>query len=128
MNEFSLSAGEGKHQVYLKSVLCGKDVSICIYGGEIPHIGAIAVAVPEKSLSGDDKDSASVSVVCIPGHKEDELARHAALILSSKWQCIVTVSVGIHIDNASKEDINKLSTNVEKLVEDSIDKIVRKSK
>lgn len=117
MNEFSTKIGEGKYQVCLHAVFCGKDVSLCIFGGDLPHIGAVAVAVPRKSLRGDGSDSASASVICITGHKEDELARHIALRLSSKWQCNVTVSAGVHVDDAKEEDISTISGNVEELIE-----------
>lgn len=123
MKEISLNAGEGKHQVCLHALFCGKDVSVCIFGGDVPHIGAVAVAVPRKSLTGDGSDSASASVICITGHKEDEMARLVALRLSSKWLCNVTVSAGVHIDDAKNEDISILSENIEKLMENLIEKV-----
>ena len=123
MKEISLKAGEGKYQVFLHTLFCGKDVSICIFGGDVPHIGAVAVAVPRKSLTGDGSDSASVSVICITGHKEDELARSIALRLSSKWLSNVTVSAGIHIDDAKQEDIEVLSRNIEELIENLIETV-----
>ena len=123
MKEISLNTGKGKYQVCLHALFCGKDVSICIFGGDVPHIGAVAVAVPRKSLTGDGSDSASASVICITGHKEDEMARHTALRLSSKWQCNVTVSAGVHIDDVKKDDIAILSKNIEELMESLIDKV-----
>lgn len=117
MNEFSFKVGEGKYQVSLHALFCGKDASICIYGGEVPHIGAVAVAVPRKSLTGDGSNSASASVICITGHKEDELARLIALRLSSKWQCNVTVSAGVHMDDAKKDDVSILSEYINELVD-----------
>jgi len=125
MKEISLNAGEGKYQVCLHALFCGKDVSICIFGGDVPHIGAVAVAVPRKSLTGYGSDSASVSVICISGHKEDELARRIALRLSSKCLCNVTVSAGIHIEDAKKEDIAILSKNIEELMGNMIGKVNR---
>ena len=123
MKEISLIAGEGKYQVSLHALFCGKDVDLCIFGGDVPHIGAVAVAVPRKSLIGDSNHSASASVICITGHKEDELARNIALRLSSKWLCNVSVSAGIHIDDAKKEDIAILSKNIEELMVTMIDKV-----
>ena len=73
--EISLKAGEGKYQVFLHTLFCGKDVCICIFEGDVPHIGAVAVAVPRKSLTGDGSDSASVSVICITGHKEELMVK-----------------------------------------------------
>ncbi len=117
MNEISFETGEGKYKVYLHMLFCGKDASVCIYGGDTPHIGAVAVAVPRKSLTGDGSNSASASVICITGHKEDELARSIALKLSSVWQCNVTVSAGVHIDEAKKEDIEILGIKINELIE-----------
>jgi hypothetical protein len=123
VKEFSLNVGEGKYHVCLHTVFCGKDVVLCIVGGNVPHIGAVAVAVPRKSLTGDGSHSASVSVICITGHKEDELARSIALRLSSKWLCNVTVSAGIHIEDAKKEDIAILNKNIEELIGNMTDKV-----
>nr|WP_310443134.1 hypothetical protein [Tissierella sp.] len=106
-------------------MFCGKDVSVCIFGGDVPHIGAVSVAVPRKSLTGDGSNSASASVICITGHKEDELARLIALRLSSKWQCNVTVSVGVHVDDAKKDDIDIIGRNIEELVRNFTDKVAR---
>lgn len=117
MKNISLRAGQGKHQICLHALFCGKDASICIFGGDIPHIGAVAVAVPRKSLSGDESNSASASVICITGHKEDELARTAALRLSSQWLCNVTVSAGIHINDVEKADFSIITKNIEDLME-----------
>jgi len=89
----------------------------------MPHIGAVAVAVPRKSLTGDGSDSASASVICITGHKEDEIARQIALRLSSAWQCVVTVSAGVHIDDATKDDIVLLYANMQELSEKLPDKV-----
>ncbi|GEA32809.1 MULTISPECIES: hypothetical protein [Clostridium] len=123
MKEISLNVGEGKYQVFLHALFCGKDVSICIFGGDVPHIGAVAVAVPRKSLTGDGSNSASASVICITGHKEDEMARNIALKFSSKFMCNITVSAGVHIDDAKKKDIEVLGRNIKKIIKSFEDKI-----
>ena len=116
MQVLSLKTGEGKFEVYLNAVFMGRDVAIMISGGETPHIGAVAVAIPRKSLKGDGSDSASVSVICIPGHKEDELVQTTAKRLSTMWGCHVTVTAGLHIDRATQSDIETLNKNVESLI------------
>lgn len=125
MKEISLNVGEGKHQVCLHALFCGKDVSICIFGGDVPHIGAVAVAVPRESLTGDGSHSSSASVICITGHKEDELAREIALRISSKWLCNVTVSAGVHTHDASTDDIAILNRNIQELMKNLLDKVNR---
>lgn len=69
------------------------------------------MATPRPSLADKAKVSASASVLCVTGHKEDQLARDAALRLSSAFQCIVVVTVGLHVDDASAEEIRRLSDN-----------------
>ena len=116
MKKINLSTGEGKYKVILNALFCGKDISICISGGDEPHIGAVAVAVPRESLTGDGSNSASASVICITGHKEDEMVRRIALDLSSKWKCNVAVSAGVHINDANKDDIVKLNMIIKDLM------------
>lgn len=113
MKQISLKVGDGKYKIFLNAIFCGNDISVCIFGGDKPHIGAVAVAVPRKSLKGDGSNSASASVICITGHKEDEIARSTALKISSKFFCIANVAVGIHINNASLDDLKIINLNVE---------------
>jgi hypothetical protein len=120
MQALSLKTGEGKFEVCLNAVFMGRDVAVTISGGETPHIGAVAVAIPRKSLRGDGSDSASVSVICIPGHKEDELVQITAKRLSTIWGCHVTVTAGLHIDRATPSDIEILNGNVEKLINELV--------
>ena len=111
MRSFSVSAGEGAHRVEILCALLGPDVCLCIGGGQKPHIGAAALAVPRESLRCDGGSSASASVLCVTGHKEDELAREAALRFAARVGGRVLVSAGIHIDQAEERDILLLMDN-----------------
>ena len=122
MRVLSLKTGEGKFEVYLNAVFMGRDVAVMISGGEKSHIGAVAVAIPRKSLKGDGSDSASVSVICIPGHKEDELVQITAKRLSTMCGCHVTVTAGLHIDRATSSDIEILNKNIETLISELLEK------
>ncbi len=103
--------GEGKHRVEAHVKRCGNDVLVAFTGGGAPHIGAAALAVPRPGISDPAKCSASASVLCVTGHKDDELARAAALRLAASIGNTVCVTVGIHIDNAAKTDICLLCEN-----------------
>jgi len=111
MKHFCISVGKKQFIVEAEVIICGKDLNICIGGGEAYHIGASALAIPRKSLEDEEANSSSASVLCVIGHKEDELARQAALELSSLFQCKVNVTLGMHIDHATKEDIQILYEN-----------------
>jgi hypothetical protein len=116
--------GKGQYGIKAYLILCGKDIVLTISGGSKYHIGATALAIPRPSLDEPQKISATASVLSVVGHKDDELARHAALLIASTMNCIVTTVVGVHIDNASEEDIKILMENSLK----TIDIIIRKLK
>jgi gallate decarboxylase subunit D len=117
MKHFNAKAGDKQYLVEAEVIVCGEDLNICIGGGEVCHIGASALAVPRKSLADEGNKSASVSVLCVTGHKEDELARKTALELAALFQCKVNVTVGMHIDRATPKDIQILSANYEKVID-----------
>ncbi|MDH8678087.1 hypothetical protein QE109_08005 [Fusibacter bizertensis] len=113
-----MTVDKNKYEITLNKILCGKDLSVSIYGGDKPHIGAVAVAVPRESLSGDGSISSSASVICITGHKEDDLARKVALKISAAWNCVVSVTVGIHIEDATVSDFMEIERGVHELVDE----------
>ncbi|WP_421900382.1 hypothetical protein [Maridesulfovibrio sp.] len=83
----------------------GKDFNVSLYGGDGPHIGAVALAVPHPGLRDQEKVDASVSMLTVCGHKEDELARRISYALATAFNCTVSVACGIHLDNATPQEI-----------------------
>ncbi len=118
MNTKQLEIGRNPYKISATVTLCGTDVAVIIGGGEKPHIGAVGLASPRPSLKDASIVSASVSVICVLGHKDDMLAREAASFLSTKFNANVVVSVGLHLDNATKEDIEKLKDNFDAIIID----------
>ncbi|KMT22890.1 hypothetical protein [Clostridium cylindrosporum] len=116
MNSIRERVGTGKYVVEGFAIWCGEALNITIGGGEKYHIGAVGIAIP-SSLKGENKRSATTSVLCIQEHKEDEYARYAAKHLATALDCVVTVSIGIHIDDVSKEDIEVLSNNFKEIID-----------
>ncbi|WP_374019799.1 hypothetical protein ABU162_09155 [Paenibacillus thiaminolyticus] len=111
MRTFKTAVGEGKHIVEIIAIVCGIDISVVICGGELYHIGACALGIPRASLENKERVSASASVICATGHKEDQLARHASLELAAEFNCRVNAAVGIHINQAEPADLIKLQEN-----------------
>lgn len=89
----------------------GADLLVLVTGGQRPHLGAVAMAAPRPSLAAPGATSATASVFCYPGHKEDELARTLALRLASALNVKVTVAAGAHWDDLSGEDIAQVGAN-----------------
>ena len=90
-------------RVRLEALALGEDWSVALTGGERPHIGAVALGVPYDKPDGGW--SACVSVLTLPTHKEDALARLCADRLARAARHTVTVCCGIHTDALTKEGI-----------------------
>ena len=115
--EFTVQTEEEAYNLSASVRLIGEDVLVAIWGGEKPHIGAVAVAQPRPSLRDPAVTSSSASVICLVGHKEDELAKAAAEILAAVLKTRVVVTAGIHWDNLAPEAIQHVVRNSEVLVE-----------
>ncbi len=86
----------------------GDDLTVAVYGGDRPHIGSIAIAIPRPSLSDAAKFSATTSVVNVTGHKDDVVGAQVASALSARLRCVVSVSCGIHFDNITSNQLQVL--------------------
>lgn len=107
INSYDYKNEDGKYSEEAIVVKCGQDISATIGGGDKYHIGAMAIGVPRKEFNNDEKRkcTASTSVICVLGHREDELSYNVAKYLATELNCTVTVvSIGIHIDNINQHD------------------------
>lgn len=129
-------------QLCLTVQCMGKDMCLHLFGGASPehssatfpcdaqmlandnlptqgaHVGAVALALPRPSNSGSGAGSASVSLLTVPGHQEDMLARHLALLVARQLGITVVLVCGIHVDKATADTIQSLETMAHSLVDD----------
>jgi hypothetical protein len=77
----------------------------------------VALAAPRESLRGGGERSASASVLCVAGHKDDELARALALRAATRLGRLTVVTVGLHVEAAGPADIALLVGNCEEALE-----------
>lgn len=106
-----VSIGKGRYRIDLTAIITMDGLIISIVGGEKPHVGAIAVGIPRPSLRDPSKLSATTSVFIMVGHKDDEVAKPVAERLARELNQTVVVVAGMHIEEAEKEDIRKLTYN-----------------
>ncbi len=111
MSILKIRKGAGSYQIEAVAIRCGRDISVSFGGGRAYHIGAAALAIPRASLASPEKRSASASVLCVTGHKDDLLCREAALRICAALNAVVNVTVGLHLDCACAEDIQALTDN-----------------
>ena len=109
-------AGTGRHRLWGTAQLSHDGLSVNLLGGEVPHIGAVAVSIPRVSLSSPRRRSATTSVFTIVGHKEDELARSVASELARRLGVITVVVAGVHIRRAGPADIATVLGNANQAV------------
>ena len=121
--EFNVKTNEGAYDLEAGVRLIGQDLLVAIWGGEKPHIGAVAIAQPRPSLKDPEVMSATASVICLTGHKEDELAKAVSEILAAALNTPVVVTAGIHWDNISKDGIQRVIENIKILVDLILERI-----
>lgn len=121
--DFTIHTNEGEYDLSAHVRLIGDDILVAIWGGEKPHIGAVAAAHSSPSMKDPKVMSTTASVLCYSGHKEDDLAKFAAKKLAAALDTKVVVTAGIHWDNLSAGGIQKVIRNSEDLVMSILRKI-----
>jgi hypothetical protein len=81
----------------------GDDVVVTIGGGEKPHVGCVVLAVP--SPKEGPGHSPSVSVLTIPPHKEESIARPVAEGVCRRLGRVTVVTAGVHEDTIDRTGI-----------------------
>lgn len=84
--------------IRLKAIEIGKDISIIISGGDIPHVGAISIYSKEegiKTISLKNHKDYIIGEMCINSIKDIAIGN-------------ISVTSGIHIDNITNEQIDNV--------------------
>ncbi len=101
-----ITAGKGRYKVWLKEERLSENRLYILGGGGKPHIGGVVVKEPGKKAK----------VVKLQGHYDHEVLEPIAEEACKKYNTTVIALGGVHIDNASKEEIDKLVENCRELV------------
>jgi hypothetical protein len=101
-----ITSGEGKYKVFLEEKMIGADLIYILGGGERSHIGGIVICEPEKKPN----------VVRLEGHFDDIVLQPIAEAACKKYKIKVIAVGGVHVDNASQEEIDILVKNCKELV------------
>jgi hypothetical protein len=83
----------------------GEDLVVAVGGGERPHVGSVVLAQPVPSKSPGKAWTASCSVLTIPPHKEEPLARGIATRLAEALGRVTVVTAGVHDDNLDADGV-----------------------
>jgi len=96
-----LTWGKGKYKVWLEQKKIGGDLVYFLGGGEKPHIGSIIISEPGKKTK----------ITKFHGHYDYIVLKPIAEAACKKYKRKVIAIGGIHVDNATKEEINILVKN-----------------
>lgn len=99
----------------------GKDLTVCVSGGDTPHIGSVVMSVARPGLTGEGTGVTS-SVLNGMGHKDEYVARKFAEALAKKDNCTVVCTCGIHIDGITEAQLKEVSECCNRLLEKLMNK------
>ena len=101
-----ITSGEGKYKVWLKQIEMGNDRIYILGGGEKSHLGSVIICEPGKEAN----------VINFEGHYDYIILKSIAEEACKKYKTKTVALGGIHIDNASKDEIDKIVENCRSLV------------
>ena len=101
-----ITFGEGKYKVFLEEKKFDEDLIYILGGGEKSHIGGVVICEPGKKPE----------VVALEGHYDYVVLKLVAEAACKKYDKRVATIGGIHVDNATKEEIDVLVNNCKELV------------
>ena len=101
-----ITSGNGKYTVTLEEIDIGSNKLFILKGGEKPHIGGIAICQPDEKPK----------IISLENHKDHKVLLPIAEKGCKKFGVTTVATGGIHIDNASKEEIDIILKNCEELI------------
>ena len=95
-SRLSVEDRESGQRIEARVTAVGEDFVIAVGGGEKPHVGCVVLAQP---ISSKGAWSTSCSVLTIPPHKEEPIARGIATRVAEASGRVTVVTAGVHDDN-----------------------------
>ncbi len=109
--------GEGRYQITIEGfATAGHGLCLLMTGGDLPHNGGTVVASPRmKSNAKHENDrTADLWVSGVPGHKDTEIGMPIAKLLATSLNEAISLTIGIHLDHASLDEIKLVCDNCQK--------------
>jgi len=101
-----ITSGDGKYKVWLKQIEMDNDRVYILGGGEKSHLGGVIICEPGKETN----------VLSLEDHYDYIVLKPIAEEACRKYNTKVAALGGIHIDNASKGEIDKIVENCRSLI------------
>jgi gallate decarboxylase subunit D len=98
-----VTAGRGVRSLRAVACRAGADLTIAVGGGNAPHVGCVVLAQSHPGRDGAVRVTSSV--IAIPPHREEALARPLAETLARALGGSVVVAAGVHEDDLTPEGV-----------------------
>ena len=95
MRQFTLNQELMGAPITVHVICLPNGLQVTVYGGTLPHIGAVSVADPQGNVTTQQ----------FPTHKDGLVSERWARVLSEAGYRPAVVAVGIHYDDLSREQI-----------------------
>jgi hypothetical protein len=123
---YEIREGSGRHGILLRLWETEHGWIGGLTGGELSHVGGVVLANPRPSLSGSGT-SCDIWAIPLPGHLDCDVAVPLVRRFCARIGVPITLTVGIHVDNATKEDLVAIRSNCEKAGEAFFEQVSRRS-
>jgi hypothetical protein len=101
-----ITSGSGKYKVWLKKETIGEDRIYILGGGEKAHVGGAVVVQPGEKPE----------IIRLGKHYDYIILEPIAVEACKKYNTTVIALGGIHINNATKKEIDIIKKNCEELL------------
>lgn len=115
-----ITAGSGVYQVVAVVTVMPRGITVTAATPGYAHVGATAQAIPRP----EEDRTATVSILAVPCHRDEIPAHDIAAALATRFRVPCAATVGLHVEHATKADVQKMLEVVEELIgrmEDYID-------
>lgn len=110
MRQFELRRPYRGKEIVAQVLQLPQGVHISLYGGDLPHIGAVGIADPDGNCT----------VTQFPGHREGVVCEKWVASLADAGFCPLVVEVGIHYDRLDKIGIEAVISMTSSLLEETL--------
>ena len=108
MTQFTLNRELMGAPITAHAICLPSGIQVTVYGGTLPHIGAVSVAGPQGDITTRQ----------FPTHKDGVVSEKWARALLDAGCCPTVVTAGIHYDDLSRDQIDQVvALTIEMLAE-----------
>lgn len=112
MHTTKVAVGEGKFTLEAQLTVTPRGMVVYACSPEYAHLGATAQAIPRP----EPGRTATVSILAVPCHRDEIPAHDIAAALATRFGVPVTASTGFHVEQASKDDLQRVLDTTKELI------------